>query len=479
MPPPRRSSRLAAAAAVAAAAVAAAAAAPAAESRSKRGGRSLSVRRGAAFKREGRAAADAADGDDLPLGDEALLAVFSALSGATADLVRCAATCRRWCRLVSGDAAFICRGAAPRSDPIIRGLALGFFHSRAAAGGGPPRFAPLPPAAAAAAASRHLPSLAALAGGASRVVASRSGRLVLDLRRRATARTTHAVRLGVCNPVAGGGGVDALPPLRGRDSPAGPYACTVLTAADELHPDDDGGGDRIASPYSAYRVLLLYNRRGFTALRCYSSEAGAWGPEAEVTGARVGRSQLAGPLHAAVVHRGVVFWPRLAVALRLDALRRPAAVAAPKNGRPRHAVAGMSPSPRRRHPKANLERLVGVMPDGRMLRVEADSETIRAYCGGDTDAGEWWLGGAPRWKWTMKLALMRLHTVRLRWLCERSGVVIFTAGDYRSGAGDHAYTVDVETMQVARVAAGGEPAIGEEVCGYEMDRVTLLAALRR
>ena len=247
MPPPRRGARRRTAAAAA---------------KSPRASRRLSVRRGEPFKRESRGgggAAAAGDDDGLPLDDESLLLVFSALAATVADLVRCAATCRRWRRLVSADAAFICLRAPPRlADPFVRSLALGFLHWRTdAAAAAPPRFVPLSPAGA-----RLQPSLAALVGGASRVVASRNGRLVLDLRRRASSRATHAVWLGVCNPVtAGCGSVDVLPPLRGKDSPTGPYACTVITVAEE-----HGGEDRRASHHASYRVLLLYNRRSFTAL---------------------------------------------------------------------------------------------------------------------------------------------------------------------------------------------------------------------
>jgi len=120
-----------------------------------------------------------------------------------------------------------------------------------------------------------------------------------------------------------------------------------------------------------------------------------------------------------------------------------------------------------------------------MLRVEADTETIRAYCGGDGDGGD--IRGASasltgeklEWKWTMKQALMKVHTVRLRWLCEKSGLVISTARN-NSEQYTHVYTLDVETEEFRRVAtpAGGESSLGE-MCGYKMDRVTLLASLAR
>ncbi|CAL4924291.1 unnamed protein product [Urochloa decumbens] len=72
-----------------------------------------------------------------PLGDEILLQVF-------AGLVCCAATCRRWRRLVSGDAEFICRLMRPS---YFRHLAAGFFHrsSHDAEADAPPRFFPFDP----------------------------------------------------------------------------------------------------------------------------------------------------------------------------------------------------------------------------------------------------------------------------------------------------------------------------------------------
>ncbi|KAK3121076.1 hypothetical protein QOZ80_8BG0645670 [Eleusine coracana subsp. coracana] len=500
-PPPRRSHRLSATAA---------AAEPPRTPRKSGGRLSVTHRRAEQLKperlRHGGAASADDDDDGLPLSDEALLLVFTALaSSATADLVRCAATCRRWRRLVSVDAAFICRGggAPPRSDPFIRGLALGFFHFRTAdvQTPAPPRFVPF--SSAAAATRYHLPSFAEVAGGASRVVASRNGYVVVDLLRVAKARSTHAVRLGVCNPViaGGGGAVDVVPPLRGKDSPTGPYTCTVITAAD----DELGHTEtrRVHGDHSWYLVILLYNRRRFTAVRCYSSATGSWGPETEVTGARIGRTHLAGGglMHAAVVHRGVVFWPRLAVGLPVNSLLHPTpavTVTTKNNGattKTRHTIAGFSSEEQQQHHHRwwmSPERLVGVTPDGRVLKVEADGETIRAYCGSvtkkkkmeereDDNGGGWCsrLGTTLQWKWTLMQALVRVHSVTLRWMGEKSGLVLFTAENW-DGPGTHVYTLDVETKEVTMMAtAGGEsPPVGE-VCGYEMDRVTLLASLGR
>ncbi|CAL4941213.1 unnamed protein product [Urochloa decumbens] len=61
------------------------------------------------------------DDDGLPLADEILLLIFAGLLD-TDDLARCAATCRRWRRLVSSEASFICRSHPSRFVPA------GFFH---------------------------------------------------------------------------------------------------------------------------------------------------------------------------------------------------------------------------------------------------------------------------------------------------------------------------------------------------------------
>ncbi|GJM94681.1 hypothetical protein PR202_ga11351 [Eleusine coracana subsp. coracana] len=82
------------------------------------------------------------DDDGLPFSDEILLAIF-ACSGvlSLADLVRCGATCRRWLRLISTEAEFICRrSSAPPSASRCTGLAVGFFHQMPE---GDPRFIPL------------------------------------------------------------------------------------------------------------------------------------------------------------------------------------------------------------------------------------------------------------------------------------------------------------------------------------------------
>ncbi|CAN6324400.1 unnamed protein product [Urochloa humidicola] len=340
----------------------------------------LATRRSRPSKRARRAVTSIAQGGDddgTPLSDEILVGIFADLP-AFSDLVRCAATCRRWCRLVSSEADFLCRAARRRRStpppPLIRSLALGFFHS--------PRPGAAPRFAATASASRRLgglrqPSLNALVEGlddglfdASRLVASRNGLLVVELRRR---KRERAVKLCVCNPMTGE--VTILPPLGGKQITS-PFACTILTA------DDDER--HVSSPPSSYRLLLVYGRRGFTACRTYASDrgCGGWGPEAKV-------------------------WD--AIGLRAKAM-------------------------------ASMAAGTG-------------------------------LGAETTW-------------LRLRWMCEKSGVVFFTAGCGGDQSSGDVYAMSLDKQEVDKVAShqGGDggvvPSWGE-LHGYEMDQTSYLRSLAR
>lgn len=165
----------------------------------------------------------------------------------------------------------------------------------------------------------------------------------------------------MCNP--GSGEVDVLPSLRGSDRP-GPYACALLTAADLRGFQDGTPPPRSAS---SYRLLLVYNRRSFTAARCFSSDAGGWGPEAQASGARVGRAGLHATrpqaTRAAIVHRGVVFWPRLRLAL----------LALPADAGAASVVRGLSTS----HLYELEGSMLGLMPDGKLCWVDVVGSEMR------------------------------------------------------------------------------------------------------
>uniref|UniRef100_A0ACD5XLK7 Uncharacterized protein n=1 Tax=Avena sativa TaxID=4498 RepID=A0ACD5XLK7_AVESA len=415
----------------------------------------LSVRR-RPFKREPEPGDQA-----LPLCDETLLLVFSGLSDAR-DLVRCAATCKRWRRLVSSDAAFICRLGPPRCDRFVSRLALGVFLRGSKGHGGFVPFVPEPL------------SVAAIVDGgtldASRVVASRNGRVVLDLRR---AKTSCVLRLCVCNPMTGD--ADFLPPLRGKDRP-GPYACALLTADDGLHLYEGSTPTKrcsTATSPSSYRVLLLFNHRSYSALRCYSSDdAGSWGPEVMVTNSRIRRGRQLGAkaAHSTLVRGGVVCWQGLGIGLDLATLQ---------TSMPPYTVKGFDSPSRTGNTVSSggaVDRLLGVMPDGRVCVLERRADdTVRAY----VISG---VSGKKVLMWTLKAAPMGLRAVRLRWFCEKSGVVLFTAKmKDEGGAGrTQVYKLDMETNQVARVDWPGDQN-GEDmdVCGFEMDRVAMLAELDR
>lgn len=231
------------------------------------------------------------DANGTSLTDDALAATFTRLPNA-ADVVRCAATCRRWASVVAKEA-----NALSRALPLLPGRALGFFHKEQDAAAvattrkrkrraiivdysTPPCF--VPTAFGSRLLGYNLPSASALPLGVqtdalglldlslSRPVASRNGRLVLELQSEEHVNDGK-LNLCVCNPMTGD--VAVLPPLSGKDRPR-MYACTLLTDADIDQP-----------PPSAnfFRVLIVYNRDRFTAFRSYSSDTGSWRMEAKKT----------------------------------------------------------------------------------------------------------------------------------------------------------------------------------------------------
>ncbi|KAF8754030.1 hypothetical protein HU200_011527 [Digitaria exilis] len=387
---------------------------------------------------------DGSNGTALP--DDALAAVFARLSEA-ADVARCSATCRRWARVV---AAALVRAQPPE---VARGRALlGLFHQEdpgvtapLASGSAPPSLVVQQWQLGSPASSRRpQPPLA-----------SRNGCVVLELRREGHA---DGVKLCVFNPMTGDAAL--LPPLSGKDKPGGYYACALLTVDDLL----------VEQP-SFFRVLIVYNRRSFTALRAYSSDTNRWSSE---TAAR--SPVRLRKLGHGVVLRGVAYWPlrRSALAVRLDGPAEPVEVSMPKDGipsdRPQHCrLLGVTPDTKQRYgrERAGLPFLSFILVTTILNAGDGDDDY-------DMSAGRWVM-----WKGRIRLApeimVSDFHGINLRWFCERSGVIFLTVGEDSSSSG--AYAVNVATEEVERVAHGPVCDKWRNVVGYEMDAASYIASL--
>ena len=436
-------------------AAAAAAAAAAADPRGGRGWLS-------ALRRDPSKRARRADDDGTPLTDELLLVIFAGVPD-LADLVRCAATCQRWRRLVSAEAAFLCRTPRRRPGRFIGPLALGFFNHQMDA----PRFVPT------ADASRRFPGLLqqpppslstlvddGLFDGSSRIVASRNGLLVVDLWH---SKHDRALKLCVCNPMAGV--VHVLPRLGGKDG-LGSYACTVLTA-------DDRDEKTIEPPRSSsyFRLVMVYTRRGFTAFRSYSSEEGSWSEEAKVTNARLGKKQM-GLTHNGVVGRGgrLVYWlsKNVVFVLSLETLQS-AVVSMPRSGN------GL------KFDMANT--LLGLSPNGMLCAIQLGRMSLRPA---NRRVPIRVITCTDRSWWDMEELIQvgqslpeDVGHVMLRCFCEKSGAVFFST---ISGDSDHLrsemYVLNLKTRVVDKLAS--EDRISNPwacVHGYEMDQTAYLASL--
>ncbi|CAL5010279.1 unnamed protein product [Urochloa decumbens] len=410
-----------------------------------------------------------ADHDGTPLTDELLLVVFAGVPD-LAGLVRCAATCRRWRRLVSAEAAFLCR--TPRRPPpgrFVAPLALGFFHHRqgdAAA----PRFVAM------ASASRRFPgllrqlppqSLSTLGDGglfdaSSHIVASRNGLVVVDLRRGGGGKHDRALKLCVFNPM--NGEVHVLPAL-GDDKFPGHYACTVLTA-------DDCDDKAIDPPRSSsyFRLVMVYTRSGFTAFRSYSSEEVSWSEEAKVTSARLGQKQMALSRSGIVQHGGrLVHWLTKNVVFMLSLTTLQSLVVSlpsSENGQ-----------------KFDMENtLLGMSPEGRLCAIQFGhlflmpaNRRIFIRVTTRTDCG-WDRGELIQ---VEQLLPEDVTNVRLWWFCEKSGVIFFSAvaGD-TDNRRNEMFALSLKTRVVEKPVSlerDGDP--WGQVHGYEMSQTAYLASL--
>ncbi|XP_052134259.1 uncharacterized protein LOC127752861 [Oryza glaberrima] len=420
----------------------------------------------------------AVEDDGCPLHDEVLLLVFAECSLETDDLVRCAATCRRWRRLVAGDAEYICRRKPP-SRRYVGALAVGFVQQRrqensSSSSGAPPppRFIPLPSYSSRFAGGGELDKVfdSGLLSN-SRLIASRKGLLVLELRRSSRAA---AVRLVVCNPMTGD--MATLPILAGKDRP-GHYACALIT-----FDDHEGAPDRLGFVHdpAAFRLLLVYKRRNFTACRSYWSDTKTWDAEGKLSGAKIGGRRL-GEMTGAVAVRGSVFWllKNLLFVVRLGALKATTETF-PSKWCSKLCFCYGSPV---------QNRQLAVTPDGRLCAVQVDrhvtsNNTVRINVISRHDGY-----GPPTWECdnardvelNRVLPMANVRRVCLRGVCERSGVVFLAIGtDLYNQQPDLAlYALDMDKKEARKVAAppGHCRRLSSSFFGYEMDRVAYLASL--
>ncbi|WVZ96103.1 LOW QUALITY PROTEIN: hypothetical protein U9M48_041784 [Paspalum notatum var. saurae] len=414
-------------------------------------------------------------GRSLP--DDALSPVLARLPTA-ADVVRCAATCRRWAAVVAKDAAVLSRTLTPP----VQALTLGFFHQlEGAAEATPrkrrrlsdtttaqPRFVPTAAAARLLGSLLHgAPSTTALgdavldnAWRSSQLlehalpVAAHDGWLVVELRRE---RYTDGLTLCVCNPMTGE--LSMISSLSGSDKP-GDYACALYTSA---------GGDH-QRPF--FRVLIVYNRRPSTVLRSYSSDTGRWSAEVnrswgpKMTGEALGQS---------VVVRGVAYWPlrRTAFAVRVDT-PEPVELRMPSRG-----IAHM--------PRG--WRLLGVDPDDAEKLTSIDAGVCRDYLCLSIRAtlrpgeDEEWKAAKP----CIRLEQLKVHcpgdkvpppfgeTINLRWFCKKSGILLFTLGQGTGSPG--AFALNMATEHLEKVADGLDCSLWTSFVGYEIDGATYLESI--
>uniref|UniRef100_A0A0E0EW90 F-box domain-containing protein n=1 Tax=Oryza meridionalis TaxID=40149 RepID=A0A0E0EW90_9ORYZ len=421
------------------------------------------------------------------LPDDVLGAILASGFLTAVDVVRCAASCRRWRRVVGTRSAYISRGLPPLGG-YLSGLAVGVFTAPIArARRRTPQFVPTA-AGALLLGDRRISLVDGIQVDGellehARPVASRNGRLVLQLR-----PTGGDLALCVCNPMTGE--LTMLPPLSGDDKTRRgwfAYGCALLTGDDF---------DTPRPPYASFRLLLLYNHgASTTVLRCYSSSSGRWGKEVDITGvASISGEKMRQIGPAAVRRGGAAFWPLDdgALGVRLD-VERPDAMDV-------HLLPYTSPH---YWPE---KRLLGVTAaDNRLFFVSfgiwegclSGAVSYFDIDGDDIGTGRENSDRDGEVLYPMfDIKMRRRHdqsTLKLRWFCEKSGLVLFTLGegsgypgtfalDVRSPAVEKAVNgysvswrdVHLESPAMVKVADGHS---WSSFVGYEMDMATYLAAL--
>ncbi|KAG0528758.1 hypothetical protein BDA96_05G040100 [Sorghum bicolor] len=419
------------------------------------------------------------------LPDDVLFGIFSRVS-CLADAARCAATCRRWGRVVAARAAPISRALPPppgggflpqlfigvllqhqeKNDDVLR------RRRRASAGGGATQLR-FVPTAAFASRSRLLgdEGQGVAPFDDARPVASRNGRVVLQFGRKERA---DGLTLCVWNPMTGD--VAMVPTLSGKEFPGDDdYACAILT-----------GDDHLCCSPGSFRLLLAYGRRGFTALRSFSSDTGSWGPECKKPGAKLSGHLLRHQLGPAVVLHGVAYWPmhRAALGVRLGSTAAEAAM-------------DVCSVPYRYSFELD-EHVLGVSADGRRLNfvdigimghlgkpiVNLSTSWLEdaVAVGGDktTTTTTTTNSGDPSDDEQIpmpQIKVARTTPIKPWWFGEKSGTLVFTVEEETSRT-SAVFALNVATRSLEKLADG----VSNHTCcrrlfGYEMDRAALLASV--
>ncbi|CAO2210070.1 unnamed protein product [Urochloa humidicola] len=220
---------------------------------------------------------------------------------------------------------------------------------------------------------------------------------------------------------------------------------------------------------------MLYSRRGFTAFRSYSSDDGRWSEEGKVIGARLGKKQM-GLTCSGVVGRGgrLVYWlaKNVVFVLSLDTLE---------------SVVGRMPWSGNGQNFDMINTLLGLSPKGRLCAIQFGRLSLRTANWSIsvriiTCAEHRWWDAATEELIQVKESLTGdVTSVRLRWFCEKSGVVFFSVV---AGEHDHRryemYALNLKMKVVEKLVAhdrDGDPWPWGQVHGYEMDQVAYLASL--
>uniref|UniRef100_A0A0D9VLC6 Uncharacterized protein n=1 Tax=Leersia perrieri TaxID=77586 RepID=A0A0D9VLC6_9ORYZ len=246
-----------------------------------------------------------------------------------------------------------------------------------------------------------------------------------------------------------------LPSLSGDDCP-GSYACTILTGDDLT----DDAPPRSVDGSFFFRILLIYNRRSFTALRCYSSDTGSWSPEQRKPGGKI-RSHTLRRLGHAVMVDGVAYWPLPGEAFGVRLSDSSMDVSSVP-----YLLPGYWPD----------LRLLGVSTDGKKLRYITAGFVCRVTLRVSLHAT--YFEDVDRHIHDVHVRVPGLRVtgttpIKLRWFGEKSGTVLFTVGEADGGV----FALNMANGTVEKLADGGFFHVCSNIYGYEMDRAALLASL--